>query len=423
MAQSDQAQDRHPWGRVDDDGTVYVREADGERAVGQYPDATPEEALAYFERKYVELAGQVSLLEQRVTRRRARARCREGRSPRSARPSPTANAVGDLPSLDARLEKLSGQPSANSPRSSPPRRRRRPRPPSSSVRHSSPRSRRLAAQDPAKAQWKQVTAKLDELFARWQAQQQDGPRLPKNESERALEAIPRGPHDDRDAPQGVLRRTRHHPPRRAHPQAGPGRAGRGARAEGHRRRSPTTDASSTSGSSPVAQARRSTTRCGRSSRPPATCCYAAKAEADAVENAEFAGNLELKLAVLDDAEKLLTETDRVSRQRQACRRSSVAGTRSARFPRDNVKVGRGPPAQGRDPCSQARRGPLEQDRPREAGPIRRVWPRSSQARSRSSRRELADAKAAGDKKRIAEAEEALQARKVWLDALGSYSFA
>ena len=37
-----------PWGRVDDEGTVYVREADGERAVGQYPDATPEEALAYF---------------------------------------------------------------------------------------------------------------------------------------------------------------------------------------------------------------------------------------------------------------------------------------------------------------------------------------------------------------------------------------
>ena len=55
-----------PWGRVDDEGTVYVREADGERAVGQYPDATPEEALAYFTRKFTELEGQVALLEQRV---------------------------------------------------------------------------------------------------------------------------------------------------------------------------------------------------------------------------------------------------------------------------------------------------------------------------------------------------------------------
>ena len=35
----------------------------GERAVGQFPDGSPEEALAYFERKYTELAGQVTLLE------------------------------------------------------------------------------------------------------------------------------------------------------------------------------------------------------------------------------------------------------------------------------------------------------------------------------------------------------------------------
>ena len=60
--------DHEPWGRADETGTVFVREAGGERAVGQYPDGTAEEALAYFERKYVELAGQVTLLEQRVKR-------------------------------------------------------------------------------------------------------------------------------------------------------------------------------------------------------------------------------------------------------------------------------------------------------------------------------------------------------------------
>ena len=35
-----------PWGRVDETGTVFVRESEGERAVGQYPDGSPEEALA-----------------------------------------------------------------------------------------------------------------------------------------------------------------------------------------------------------------------------------------------------------------------------------------------------------------------------------------------------------------------------------------
>lgn len=55
-----------PWGRVDDDGTVYVRTAEGERAVGSWQAGEPEEALAYFHRKFEELAGQVQLLEQRV---------------------------------------------------------------------------------------------------------------------------------------------------------------------------------------------------------------------------------------------------------------------------------------------------------------------------------------------------------------------
>ncbi|GAA3311056.1 hypothetical protein GCM10020219_017890 [Nonomuraea dietziae] len=56
-----------PLGRVDDDGTVYVRTARG-RAVpsGSWQAGEPEEALAYFHRKFDELAGQVQLLEQRV---------------------------------------------------------------------------------------------------------------------------------------------------------------------------------------------------------------------------------------------------------------------------------------------------------------------------------------------------------------------
>ena len=54
------------WGRVDADGTVYVRTADGERAVGQYPEGTPEEALAFFTRRFDALAFEVQLLEQRV---------------------------------------------------------------------------------------------------------------------------------------------------------------------------------------------------------------------------------------------------------------------------------------------------------------------------------------------------------------------
>ncbi|HNP16457.1 MAG TPA: DUF349 domain-containing protein, partial [Terrimesophilobacter sp.] len=96
-----------PWGRVDETGTVFVRTADGERAVGQYPDGTPDEALADFERKFTELAGQVTLLEQRVKRGTPGADV--AKSVANLRESiADANAVGDLASLEARLDALQG---------------------------------------------------------------------------------------------------------------------------------------------------------------------------------------------------------------------------------------------------------------------------------------------------------------------------
>ena len=55
-----------PWGRVDETGTVYVRTADGEQVVGSWQAGSPEEALAYFERKYEGLVVEIGLLERRV---------------------------------------------------------------------------------------------------------------------------------------------------------------------------------------------------------------------------------------------------------------------------------------------------------------------------------------------------------------------
>lgn len=54
------------FGRVADDGTVYVRTSDGERPVGSYPGKTAEEALAYFVRKFEAVASEVALLAARI---------------------------------------------------------------------------------------------------------------------------------------------------------------------------------------------------------------------------------------------------------------------------------------------------------------------------------------------------------------------
>jgi hypothetical protein len=54
------------WGRVDPDGTVFVREGKTERAVGQFPGVPAAEALALYARRFLDLEAQVKLFEARV---------------------------------------------------------------------------------------------------------------------------------------------------------------------------------------------------------------------------------------------------------------------------------------------------------------------------------------------------------------------
>ncbi|MFM7462651.1 MAG: DUF349 domain-containing protein [Actinomycetota bacterium] len=54
------------YGRVGEDGTVYVITDSGERAVGSYPGKSSEEALAYFVRKFEMAASEIALLGARI---------------------------------------------------------------------------------------------------------------------------------------------------------------------------------------------------------------------------------------------------------------------------------------------------------------------------------------------------------------------
>jgi hypothetical protein len=58
--------DPSAFGRVAEDGTVYVITPDGERPVGSYPGKSAEEALGYFVRKFEALASEVALLAARI---------------------------------------------------------------------------------------------------------------------------------------------------------------------------------------------------------------------------------------------------------------------------------------------------------------------------------------------------------------------
>ncbi|MFF5953799.1 DUF349 domain-containing protein [Streptomyces albidoflavus] len=95
-----------PWGRVDETGTVYVRTADGERVVGSWQAGTPEEALAYFERKYEGLVVEIGLLERRVRTTDLAAKEAEAAIATLRAQVDEAHAVGDLEALSKRLDRL-----------------------------------------------------------------------------------------------------------------------------------------------------------------------------------------------------------------------------------------------------------------------------------------------------------------------------
>jgi hypothetical protein len=97
-----------PWGRVDDDGTVFVRTAAGEREIGSWQAGSPDEALAFFQRKFTSLETEVTLIEQRIKTTDLSPAQAQSTIERLLASVSEARAVGDLDGLKARLEAISG---------------------------------------------------------------------------------------------------------------------------------------------------------------------------------------------------------------------------------------------------------------------------------------------------------------------------
>lgn len=166
------------WGRVDADGTVYVRTADGERAVGQFPGAGEQEALAYFARKYDDLAAQISLLEQRIAAGHVSGPEAETSIRRLGDLVGDAHAVGDLAALTDRLGAL--EPLAQQRKAEADRKRQEARAKAVAERTALvDEAERLAAPEAERIPWKTSGDRLRELFDEWRRMQRES-RLDKH---------------------------------------------------------------------------------------------------------------------------------------------------------------------------------------------------------------------------------------------------
>ena len=96
----------NPWGRVDASGDVFLRTANGERHIGSWQVGEPEQALAFFGRKYDDLVVQIDLLEQRLQSGAAAPEDTQAgvRKLRDALSEP--HAIGDIDALGKRLDAI-----------------------------------------------------------------------------------------------------------------------------------------------------------------------------------------------------------------------------------------------------------------------------------------------------------------------------
>jgi hypothetical protein len=166
------------WGRVDETGKVFVRDTDGEREVGAYPDVPADEALAYFVRKFDDITVSLNLLERRVATGAPAGEIAKGIA--GVKKAITDGiGVGDFESLRTRVAaldvKLEGaQEEANEHREEAKKE-------AIATRTAIVEEIEALASGPLeKLNWKNTSAQVDALFARWQAEQKSSAKLPKD---------------------------------------------------------------------------------------------------------------------------------------------------------------------------------------------------------------------------------------------------
>ncbi|MFC0581097.1 DUF349 domain-containing protein [Micrococcoides hystricis] len=171
------AEAAHAFGSVSEDGHVSVKYQGETVPVGQYPDATNEEALDYFVRKFEDAHAQLVLLEQRV---KAGAKTSDITKAVETLQSQLEqkNMVGDIADLESRLESLT-QDAAKLAAEQKEQAAARVEQEKANREAIVAEAEQIADTDVKKIMWKQSTARMNELFDLWKASQKTGPRLGK----------------------------------------------------------------------------------------------------------------------------------------------------------------------------------------------------------------------------------------------------
>lgn len=401
------------WGRVDDDGTVWVREPSGERQVGQFPDATQDEALAFYVRRYLDLVAQVNLFEARIGHVSPKEAEQTMASLREQLTQPQA--VGDLEGLRQRL--AVAEERAEERRRQVQQEREAARTAAFAEREALVASAEaIAAQDPARTQWKQSGEELRNLLDAWKNAQRSGPRLDKqredslwkrfSKARTTFDRHRRQYFADLDTAQDAVKKAKEALITRAEEL------------------SASTDWGRTSGEYRLLM--EEWKAAGRARRSDDDALWArfraaqqrffdARDSENRAIDEEYAKNLEVKLEILQEAEALVPVTD-VSAARTALRALQDRWDAAGKVPRAEMQRVEGRMRAVEKAVKDVEDAEWQRSNPETQARVQGMTSQLENAIA-TLEAELAAARSTGDAAAVRSAEEALIARRAWLEQI------
>lgn len=400
------------FGRVDEDGTVWVRDGETERSVGQFAGGGPDEALAFYVRRFADLHAKVALAEARVG---TDLPAKELESTLAHLDTELAEpaAVGDLPGLRARVASLHVVAAERRAVQDAER---------AAAKQAAVEARtalveaaeQIAAVDPAAMQWRPAGEQLRTLLDQWKDAQRHGPRIDRPTEDALWKRFSHARSVfDRE-------RRRHFAElEKSNAQAKATKTALVAEAE---RLATSTDWGATAGVFRDLMAQwKAAGRAGRKDddalwarfRSAQDAFFAARDAQSKQTDAEFAANLEVKLGLLTKAEALVPVTD-LAAARASLRDIQEAWEAAGKVPRADIQR-----VEGRLRAVEQAVRDAEQAQWRRSNPETRARAEGAAAQLVAAitqlEQELAAATAKQDSRKVTELTAALAARKAWLE--------
>lgn len=402
------------FAEISDDGVVTLVDGQEKIEVGQVPDASPEEALTYYVRKFDDVMTQLQLLKQRLETDVANQELEKTLNQLDETIA-ARQMVGDMTKPREQAKQLRNDLVEREAKFA--AQRQKAIEEQQAAREAIvARAEEVSAQDPTKTQWKQSTATMRELFDNWQALQKAGPRLPRateealwkrfRASRNTFEKNRRAFFSQLDARNAEAKKAKESLISQAEALQHSTDWG------------PTTlkyrDLMTEWKNSPRASRKDDDALWSRF-RAAQDVFFNARDAANAEVDREYEANLAIKEQILADAEQHLPFSSLES-ARQAMQKIRARWDEAGRVPRKDMsrmEAGIGK--------FERALTDLEEDHWRKTNPETKARTNSALAQLEDSiaqlETDLAKAEAAGDQKKITAAQEALAARRQWLEVV------